>query len=81
MKDITILTYHTQSPINHFIADLMRRRTNPGQPEEVTVIVDEALHTAYGWTDGICSWLSIFLPGDTSTVNTIKEICVLQSRI
>jgi hypothetical protein len=53
----------------------MGRRVRQGDPEKISVIIDEEVQTAFSWTDGIDSILSIFIPIDKET---IKEICFVE---
>lgn len=76
--NIDIITHYisiSQASHSDYIANLMRARVKQGCPEEVTVIIDEQVQTAFGWTDGIDSILSVFIPIDKET---IKEILFVE---
>jgi hypothetical protein len=73
MININTILHETELLFDDFITDLMQSRVRQGHPEKITIIVDGELQTAYNWTDGIGSALSVFIP---VSQGTIREICI-----
>lgn len=74
--EICISTHETKLNTEEFISSLMKRRVKQGYPEKFTIIVNERFQTAYNWTDGIDSILSIFIP---LNLEIIQEISIIGS--
>lgn len=70
---IETITHKTDLLASDFVGSLMGKRVKQGQPEVITVQVDDMPSRAYKWTDGIHSCLSIFIPIEQG----IKEILVI----
>jgi hypothetical protein len=71
---VDIIIHSTDLSSEMFATQIMGRRVKQGYPIETFVKIDDQPQTAYGWTDGIDSIFSIFLPANEGKV---KEICIV----
>lgn len=71
MMNIRTITHQTQLSMDEFVADLMGKRVQRGQPKLVDITLNGSLNVAYCWTDGLDYYCSIFYREELGSVQEL----------